>query len=98
RNPMQNYTYFMFVGLLPWIWFSGTILGGASAISDRRDLLTKVRFPAQVLPATVVATNLINYMLSLPLMFILGACFGVVPTWHVVFFPVLVAVQLLFIL
>ena len=45
---------------------------GASCVSDRRDLLTKVRFPAQVLPATVVSTNLANYLLSLPLLFALG--------------------------
>src|SRR5688572_16758110 len=58
RQNIQSYTYFMFVGLLPWIWFSTSVGAGASAISDRRDLLTKVRFPAQVLPASVVVTNL----------------------------------------
>lgn len=96
RNPMQHYTYFLFVGLLPWLWFSSSIGGGASAISDRRDLLTKVRFPAQVLPATVVLTNLINYLLSLPLMVGMGAVFGQWPTWTVVAFPFILFVQLVF--
>jgi lipopolysaccharide transport system permease protein len=96
RNSIPNYTYFLFVGLLPWIWFSSSVGGGASAISDRRDLLTKVRFPAQVLPATVVTTNLVNYLLSLPLMVILGAAVGMWPTWHAVAFPVVLAIQLLF--
>lgn len=96
RSAIEHYTYFLFVGLLPWIWFSTSIGAGASAISDRRDLLTKVRFPAQVLPATVVATNLANYLLSLPLMLILGAAYGVFPTWHSVFFPVVVLIQLVF--
>jgi lipopolysaccharide transport system permease protein len=96
RNSMKYYTYFLFIGLLPWIWFSSSVGGGATAISDRRDLLTKVRFPAQVLPATVVASNLANYLLSLPLMVILGGIFGIWPTWHVVAFPVVLAIQLLF--
>jgi lipopolysaccharide transport system permease protein len=96
RNPMENFTYFLFVGLLPWIWFSTSIGAGASAISDRRDLMTKVRFPAQVLPATVVLTNLINFLLSLPLILILGAILGIWPTWHAVMFPLVVVVQLLF--
>lgn len=94
RSAIPNYTYFLFVGLLPWIWFSSSIGSGASAISDRRDLLTKVRFPAQVLPATVVATNLANYMLSLPLMLGLGAIFGVWPSAHAVAFPLVLFVQL----
>ncbi|MFN0061423.1 MAG: ABC transporter permease [Myxococcaceae bacterium] len=98
RQKIPNYPYFMFVGLLPWIWFSTSIGAGASTISDRRDLLTKVRFPAQVLPATVVATNLVNFLLSVPLMLALGAFVGVWPTIHLVVFPLIVAIQLLFIL
>lgn len=94
RQPIPNYLYFMFVGLLPWIWFATSVTSGASSISDRRDLLTKVRFPAQVLPATVVTTNLINYVLSLPLMVALGALHGVWPSWHVVLLPFIVAIQL----
>ena len=96
RQNLPHYTFFMFVGLLPWNWFSSSLGAGASAISDRRDLMTKVRFPAQVLPATVVVTNLCNFLLSLPLMVGLGLFFGVWPTWHVVVFPVVVACQLCF--
>ncbi|MBM7115638.1 ABC transporter permease [[Archangium] primigenium] len=96
RQNLPHYTYFMFVGLLPWNWFSSSLNAGASAISDRRDLMTKVRFPAQVLPATVVVTNLCNYVLSLPLMVGLGLFFGEYPTWHVVVFPVVMACQLCF--
>lgn len=94
RQNIPHYPYFVFIGLLPWIWFTTSVGAGASAISDRRDLLTKVRFPAQVLPATVVATNLANYLLSLPLLLILGLLFGHSPTWHVVLFPVVLFVQL----
>jgi lipopolysaccharide transport system permease protein len=96
QQPIAHYPYFVFIGLLPWIFFSSSVAAGASAVSDRRDLLTKVRFPAQVLPATVVFTNLINYLLALPLLIILGLLYGVVPTWHVIFLPGLVALQTLF--
>src|SRR5215510_5247785 len=96
RNPMKHYVFFLFVGLLPWTFFSSSVGVGASSISDRRDLLTKVRFPPQVLPATVVATNLCNYLLSMPLMFALGAYFGVWPSWHVAAYPVVLGVQILF--
>lgn len=96
KQRLANYTFYMFVGLLPWNWFTSSLGGGASSISDRRDLMTKVRFPAQVLPATVVVTNLCNYILSLPLMAGLGLLFGEWPTWHVVMFPVVLLCQLCF--
>lgn len=96
KSPVKHFVYFLFVGLLPWIFFSSSIGVGASAISDRRDLLTKVRFPPQVLPATVVATNLCNYVLSIPLMIALGAYFRVWPSWHIVAYPVVLALQVVF--
>lgn len=96
QQDIPHYPYFIFIGMLPWIYFSSSVLSGASAISDRRDLLTKVRFPAQVLPATVVMTNLINYLLSLPLMVGLGLLSGATPTWHAIFFVPIVLVQTLF--
>lgn len=96
KQEMKNYLFFLFIGLLPWIAFSSSVSVGASAISDRRDLLTKVRFPAQVLPATVVATNTANYLLSLPLMIALGGYFGVWPTWHAIVYPVVLGIQILF--
>lgn len=95
RQNIEHYTLFMFVGLLPWIWFSTSITGGATTLSERRDLLSKVRFPPQVLPATVVLTNGINFLLSLPLVFILGAVSGVLPTWHALLIPPLIALQAL---
>ena len=96
HTTVKHFPYFIFIGLLPWIWFTTSVGAGASTISDRRDLLTKVRFPAQVLPSTVVLSNLINYILSLPLMIGLGLAFGDLPSWHVVFFPLIVGVQLIF--
>ena len=96
RSGVPNYAYYLFTGLLPWIFFSSSLLSGTSSISDRRDLLTKVRFPAQVLPATVVLTNLINFLLSLPLLLGLGLFFGVLPSWHIVFLVPVLLVQTFF--
>ena len=95
RQQIRHFLFFQFVGLLPWIFFSGSVVAGATAISDRRDLLTKVRFPPQVLPATVVATNLCNYLLSLPLMVALGLLFREWPTWHAILFPIVLLIQVL---
>jgi lipopolysaccharide transport system permease protein len=96
RSAVPNYAYYLFTGLLPWIFFSTSVMGATTSVSDRRDLLTKVRFPAQVLPATVVLTNLINFLLSMPLLLGLGLFFGIVPTWHIVFLVPVLFVQTFF--
>ena len=91
-----RYPFYLFSGLLPWIFFSTSVLGGTTSVSDRKDLLTKVRFPAQVLPAYVVLTNLINFVLSIPLLFVLGIAFQDAPTWHLIFVLPLLVLQTLF--
>lgn len=96
HSSVPNYAYYLFTGLLPWIYFSTSVMAGTTSVSDRRDLLTKVRFPAQVLPATVVLTNLINFVLSVPLLVVLGLVFGVVPSWHIVFLIPVLLVQTFF--
>ena len=96
KSGVPNYPYYLFCGLLPWIYFSSSVMGGTTSVSDRRDLLTKVRFPAQVLPATVVLTNLINLLLSLPLLIALGGFFGVWPSWHALLIIPVLLVQTFF--
>ncbi|MBL8918988.1 MAG: ABC transporter permease [Myxococcaceae bacterium] len=95
-SGQPRFPYYLFCGLLPWIFFSSSVLGGTTSVSDRKDLLTKVRFPAQVLPAYVVLTNLINFVLSLPLLFLLGLVFEDYPSWHLVYVVPLLLLQTMF--
>jgi lipopolysaccharide transport system permease protein len=96
RNPMKNYTGFLFVGLLPWIWFSTAMTSGTSSISDRRDLINKVKFPPQLLPAVVIGSAFCNYLLSLPLMVLLLLVSGNDIRVHVLWFPLIALLQLVF--
>jgi lipopolysaccharide transport system permease protein len=95
RNSMANYTYFMFVGLLPWLWFSTSIISGTSAISDRRDLITKVKFPPHILPLTVIGSALMNYVFTLPLLIVFAWIDRIHFGLPLLAFPLVMLVQLL---
>ncbi len=81
NNGIKNYSVFLFAGLLPWTWFSTAITDGVNSIVSGANLITKVLFPPQVLPTVSVLVNMVNYILSLPLllffMFILRMHLGV---------------------
>lgn len=96
RNPMEHYHVFLFCGLLPWVWFSSSLLEGCNAIISGASLVKKVLFPAEVLPVVAILSNLIHFFLALPIL--IGFLFlsGVVPGWNVLWFPVVVAIQLMF--
>ena len=58
-------------------------------------LITKSKFPAQVLPAVAVLTSMINYLLSLPLLFLIMFFSGVSIPASIVLLPVLCILQAL---
>ena len=97
-DQVQNYTVFMFCGLLPWIWFTSGISEGTSSISTSGHLITKSMFPAHILPAVSVVTSMINFLLSLPILFVLMFFTGQGLHWTVLLLPLAVAAQFLFML
>lgn len=74
RFGMENYVVFVLSGLLPWLWFSSSLLEASSSILAGGNLIKKVLFPAEVLPLVVVLSNFINFLLSIPILmlFVIG--------------------------
>jgi len=56
----NRFWVFLFCGLLPWLAVQEGISRGATAITDNAHLVKKLRFPSEVLVATVVVTALIH--------------------------------------
>ncbi|ADK86656.1 ABC-2 type transporter [Desulfarculus baarsii DSM 2075] len=96
RVEMEHYSVFMFTGLLPWIFFSQSLLDGAGAVVDAGSLVTKVTFPMQVLPANRVLVNFVNFLLSLPVLVVFLLASGKGLSWHWALFPAVALAHLLF--
>ena len=96
RIAMDNYAVYVFVGLLPWIWFSSSLNDGVNAIISSGNLITKSMFPAETLPMVLVVSNLFNYLFSLPLLFIFMLIYGVPFSLSLLWLPVVMGVQLIF--
>jgi len=96
RFGMKNYHVFLFCGLLPWVWFSAVLLEGSNSIMTGSSLVKKVMFPAEILPLVVVLSNLVHFILALPILIIFLAISGIPIGWNIIAFPVVVLVQLVF--
>jgi len=97
-NPLPNYHVLALSGLLPWNYFAGAVMGGMTSITGGGYLLKKVYFPREVLPIAIVLSNLVNYLMALPVFLILALVSGQGPwkTWLALPWPLLV--ETLFIL
>jgi ABC-type polysaccharide/polyol phosphate export permease len=93
---IEHFPLFLFCGILPWTWFSSSLLESANSLIAGGNLIRKVLFPAEVLPIVSVFAGLVHFCLGLP---ILAAFFlyyrVVVPPGDLVWFPLIVAEQLL---
>jgi lipopolysaccharide transport system permease protein len=90
RIETERYAAFLLCGLLPWIWFSSALFTGTTAIIEGGNLLKKVFFPPQVLPTVSV---IVNFLLSLPLLFGMLILFGVTFGWALLALPLIMAAQ-----
>lgn len=69
RNGIKDYYLFLFVALVPWLFFSTSITGGSTCIWDQQDMVKKIYFPREVLPISYVTSQFINMFLSLLVVF-----------------------------
>lgn len=64
RAGIEDYYMFLFVALIPWIFFSTAVTGGSSCILAQKDLVKKIYFPREVLPIAQVTTCFVNMLLT----------------------------------
>lgn len=64
RMNYDKYYLFLFVALIPWIFFSTSVTGGANCIWTQKDMVNKIYFPREVLPIAYVTCQLVNMLLS----------------------------------
>ena len=90
---IADYPAFVFSALLPWTWFSNCVGAAGGLFTSNRDLLRRPNFAPITLVVVNVLTNLISYLVSLPLLFVLLAIYGRPLTTAVVVFPLLLLIQ-----
>ena len=95
--PLQipNYAAFLFTGLLAWNWFQASMLTGTGGIVDNRELVKRPGFPPVILPIVSVTTNLIHFLLALPVLLLFLLLNGFRLNGAILFLPALLAVQFL---
>lgn len=92
-SPIPNYPVFFLAALLPWNFFSLSLVGGTGAITHNVHLINRVRFPREILPLSVVLSNAVNFLVALLPLGLLMLIFGVPFTAALLWLPVLLAVQ-----
>lgn len=92
---IQNYTVFLFSGLLAWNWFQSSLSAATGSIVENRDLVQQPGFPAMVLPIATITTHFIHYLMALPVLLIFMFIGGIRLHATIWLLPLVFAVQFL---
>jgi lipopolysaccharide transport system permease protein len=90
------YPLFALAGLVPWTFFSNAITASGNSLVGSANLITKVYFPRLIVPAAAMLAGLVDFALAFLLFCVMMVYYGVAPTIHVLFLPVLIVLTALF--
>ena len=94
-QEIEPYALFMFCGILPWTWFSSSLLESSNVLISGGNLIKKVLFPAEVLPIVTVLSNMVHFLFGLPILAGFLLYYRAPLQWsELVWFPAVVLVQL----
>jgi ABC-type polysaccharide/polyol phosphate export permease len=94
---IEHFPAFLLCALLPWFFFSFSLQQAVTSVVDNAGLIKKTYFPYEVIPLSVVAAQLFNFLISLGVLALFLIFNGVPPTLYWCLLPMVIAAQLLFV-
>ncbi len=95
---IPRFPVFLLAGLLPWNFFSGSVLFSTHSITGNGPLIVRVYFPREILPISTVLSNGIHFLLALIPFFVILLVYRSPLSLSVLWLPVVLAVQTMLIL
>ncbi len=82
------YPVLVFVAMLPWQLFANSLQESSMSLIQNTNMVTKVYFPRIILPSTSIIVNLVDFIISVILLFFLMIYYQVFPHWpHMFILP-----------
>lgn len=93
-SPIERYYLYLFVGLVPWLFFSGSMTGGAACIVNQKDMVKKIYFPREVMPISYTVSGFVNmlfcFIVIFAVIFVTGAGINFLA---LLYLPIIMAVE-----
>jgi ABC-type polysaccharide/polyol phosphate export permease len=91
-----DYPLFLFAAILPYKWFSTTVLDATMSIVNRQGLIRQIQFPKVVLPTAAVTAGTVSFVIGLVALGIVYLFYLERLSAWVLLIPVIAAVQYVF--
>jgi lipopolysaccharide transport system permease protein len=86
------YPVFVFSGLLMWQYLTRSLLDGTDSLVFNASMISKVYFPRLILPVISTLSQSIDFAIAFSVLLCVLLLYGMLPSWHVIFVPVIVLI------
>jgi ABC-2 type transport system permease protein len=70
KEPIENYYFYLLVGLLIWNFFSLSLSKTTACIVNERNLIKKAKFERSVIPLSIILSNFVHLLLAFVILLI----------------------------
>jgi lipopolysaccharide transport system permease protein/teichoic acid transport system permease protein len=99
QRSTPDFPLFLLSAMVPFKWFTATIGSSTSAVSGKQSLIKQILFPKIILPVTNSLSQIVSFMFGMGvLLFVWFFAYHDHVTWQVVWLPLLMVVQYVFML
>ena len=96
KTTQPYYVIFVCVGLIPWTFFTATISQSTWAVIGNANIVKKVYFPREILPISVVTSNMVTFLISTIIIIVFCLVYGLGITKYIIFYPIILIIQYIF--
>lgn len=92
-TDIKQFEVFVLTALLPWNWCARSLSLAVNSLIDNSTIINKVYFPRVLLPVSAVVSEAVNFLLALPVLFLLMAVLDVPIRPAIAYLPVLMVIE-----
>lgn len=98
RAGIEKYYIYLFVALVPWIFFSTSLTSSSASIIANKDLIKKIYFPRIIIPMAVVNGAFMNMLFTMIVVFVALIFSGIGISWYIILLPIIMVLEYLLVL
>ena len=92
---LAPYAIMVFVGMLPWTFFSSALSDVSSSIVGSANLISKVYFPRLIIPMAAAGVAFVDFAINFMMLVALMIWYQFVPSWQIMLLPGFVVLAVL---
>ena len=89
------YALMVFVGMLPWTFFSTALADASNSLVNNSNLISKVYFPRLIVPAATVVVALVDFFISFSIVILIMIWYQFQPSWQILLLPIFIILAFL---